>query len=390
MTGRTRSRTRRGVSPGSYGLYSKTTGALVSGPNYGGSGAAWHEVCTDSTQPRPFIVDQPLLIENYNAEALRISGVKPWSVLNGYEWRFDGYNPPNRSLYSYCPAPVPINWPFWVTKALANMNPSRPAVDIQLFLFELKDFPGMLKDLGDALVRRRLGQGGPKDHLAYSFGWAPLVSDVLSLLKLQKSIESRIAYLRALENGARVRQTLAHSEILHANTPNGFDLAIDGASILTCDVLTTERIRVWFTANAKLVNPLPAVSLTPKAVELLLLGAIPSGSTLWEAIPWSFLVDYFANIGDYMAATRGWIPWVVSRLNIMATQQVESTLTRKRHFAGFVSSGGRLQTTLKHRHVESYPWPVITNDPFLSGGQIAIMSSLLTVKALGQRVRGVR
>lgn len=277
-----------------------------------------------------------------------------------------------------------------MTKALANMNPNRPIVDLPLFIFELKDFPHMLKQAGDVLKRLpgklRL-RDVPEAHLAYSFGWAPLVSDLWSLVKLAKSIEERKAYFRSLEYGARVKRTLFKGELSRTTTPDGYQVHWIQSPDFISDIENVETLKVWFTANARWIDPLSDARQDHEYTVLDALGANLSAETLWNAIPWSWLIDYFANVGDVLAARRGYNSWQCTRMCLMARTEVESTLTRVRLATGLSADVGSLKTTVKQRSVYTNPTPILTYDPFLSGRQLAILGSLITARSFRKLAR---
>lgn len=383
-TSRTRSRTRAIVSAGSYSTFNQF-GAKIAGPTPGFTGIGDYETCADSTQAYPYITDESLSLVRRRSFPLRLYGREAVPSSTNY-WVYEGWNPSQRSSYVFTPNGSVINWPFWMTKALANMNPSKPIVDLPLFLFELKDFPRMLKGLGD-ILRNGMSPRGvrnlPDHQLAWSFGWAPLISDLTSLLNLQKSIAERIAYLQALERGSRVRRTLFDGEILRTITPNGYTIASGGPTpTLVADVRLTEYLRVWYTAKAKLMTTLPSGSELGDLARGLVLGRTLSAATLWNMIPWSWLIDYFINVSDVLAAGRGYLPFHVTWLNIMASTVTSSSLVRIRYDTGVSSVGGELQTTSKSRFVTANPIPWLTYDPFLTSGQMLNLGSLLTARSL--------
>jgi hypothetical protein len=347
--------------------------------NIGYAGITRLKTSDDYTQPPPYVVPNPLVLVDYDASpGMIVDG----SISDGaFLYRYDFYTFQNRTGYQYCLPPTSVDWQYWATKALANLNPSAPTVDLPLFLFEFKDFPRMLKNLGDVLL------GGnpraiPEGYLAYSFGWKPLFSDLMGLLNLQKSIEDRMRYLRNLEEGTHMRRSLGSGVVQHVVTPNGFHAgftAWTGSPILIADVTVVEKQKVWFTANAKLVTPLPAATVLDNYVRtdvLRALGLTGSFSTLWNAIPWSWLIDYFLNIGDFLEAQRGWIQLSVPQMCIMCRSEVTSTLTNVRNPHNLTVWGGSLKTTAKQRHVVYEPIPWLRPDPFLSGSQILNLGAL--------------
>lgn len=308
---------------------------------------------------------------------MKLNGFYP--LFFGYGTNYSDCSVQNRSGYQYCPDAAGYDSQFWVTKALANMNPSKPLVDLPLFLFELKDFPRMLKDLGRVLQGRAKPADVPNGHLAYVFGWAPLVSDLLKLLKLQQSIEERKRYLQRLERGTRLKRNLFQGEVQRVRQVDGYTI-----SGVTADVEIIEHLKVWFTANAKLKIPLTNADLEEDRLIRLLLGATPAASTLWNAVPWSWLVDYFVNVGDTLEAQRGWIPFSTTRMCVMAHSIVQSNLTRIRVTVPTLSvSDSGMLTEVKRRTVVANPMPWLTYDPFLSVSQMAILTSLVVSRAMG-------
>jgi hypothetical protein len=359
----------------------------------GASGVCWLETCVDQTHPRPYVVDGPLDLIDRKVEPTRFYGTTANPPTDHY--RHDGWNPTNRSLAIYspeCTLDSGIDSGYWKTKALANMNPAKPVVDLPLFTFELKDFPHMLKQVGETFSKGLRGLG-PRDvpewHLAYSFGWAPLVSDLMSLVKLTRLIEERKAHLRALESGSRIRRTL-HRNSRQSISPDAVgigDTIARVGSYVIADELVKETVKIWFTANAVIQHPLSDARPDPEYGYIQALGLNISAQTLWNAIPWSWLIDYFVNVSDVLGAYRGYIPWKCTRMCVMKLSVAESLLTNVRSKGNLSLVPGGMKTTRKQRTVYSDPTPNLTSDPFLSGSQMAILGSLLTARSMRRMAR---
>jgi hypothetical protein len=377
MPSRSRERSRENAIPGQY-VFGVRDGPVLDGPYPGFSGPRWNETCLDSTQPPPYTTDQTFYLVRKMAGGAKLNGFYP--LFLGYGNTYSNYSVTNRTGYQYCPAPSgQIDPTYWVTKALANMNPSRPTVDLPLFLFEFKDFPRMLRDLGRILKRDLNPATVPNGYLAYQFGWAPLVSDVMKLLNLQQSIEERKRYLKRLERGARVKRTLFSGELSRTREIDGYTLAG-----VTADVDITEHLKVWFSANAKLKISLESADLNnDSTIRKILLGAQPSGSTLWNMVPWSWLIDYFINVGDTIEAQRGWLPFSVTRMCVMYHSIKQSNLSRLRVDDGLSFTDSGMITESKQRSVHANPTPALAYDPFLSGSQVGILTSLVMARVLG-------
>ena len=317
---------------------------------------------------------------------MRISG----TVYDPPYWRYDyeGYNPLNRSSYVYCPgAGLPVDWNYWRTLALGNMNPSTPIIDLQNFIFEFKDFPDMLKNMGDILSRKRSPRDVANGYLAYSFGWAPFLADLTTLCKLAKKLDERLKYLRALERGTTVRRHLGDfSYTNHYPDSYGHPLAV-----VYADETVSYSLEAWYTARLKLESPLPPASELPAEVVKLAFGVKNvSASTIWNAVPWTWLSDYFFNIGDMLDAQRGYYRYSQNTMCVMVKQRGTSTLTNVRTPPGISVSGLTSISELKQRGVYVNPLPFFAYKPFLTRDHIANLGALVTARSLGGSSRLAR
>lgn len=378
MPQRSRQRVRRVITGGRLGTRNTITG-VTSWTSIGVSNA-WLETMTDWTQPPPFLTDQPLAKVDQIADPVRFSGDGPHTSPTT-RWVFDGYVPSNFRSASDVTYPSIPSASYWLTRALANMNPNRPGISLPLFLFELRELPGMIRDLGNVLRRRPGLRDVPNAHLAYEFGWRPLVQDALSLFGLASSISERIKYLKRLESGGHIRRTLFDGETARSTQSNAIQLGSNALGYcITADIETVDKLKVWYTANAQLQTKLPDGDELQLLALKTQLGLTPTAivSSVWGALPWSWLIDWFINIGDVMESTGGWIPWKCTRLNVMMTA------TRTQHlvsvkYVGNISKSGKGKTGIQRiRNVHSNPTPRLSLTPFLTDGQLAILGSLAT------------
>jgi hypothetical protein len=193
--------------------------------------------------------------------------------------------------------------------AISRTIPTRPDASLAVFLGELKE--GMPSIVGSQLWRSRVKDfralGG--EYLNFKFGWESLVNDIKSFFTAVVDGERILTQLER-DSGKNVRrsyyftpvQTLEQTNVSTSqglypiltstlNPPNG---------TLTTHKLTEEK--VWFkgcytyylspktrdrVANvARYADHILGLDLTPEVV--------------WELTPWSWVADYFANVGDVM------------------------------------------------------------------------------------------
>lgn len=215
------------------------------------------------------------------------------------------------------------------TQALSRVNPSRPVVDVGQFIGELKDAPKMIFQIGDLLRKIHKAKllkkayvptkediaGG---YLGWVFGWEPLISDLVKLLDFSEAVDNRIRELEALKAGD-LRRTYTAMDTEHLYTTNPVFLGPSYAAVASIRYESRIQAKKWVRVRYK-----------PSAATLRMLGddlrdqarSLVFGhnlhySTLWELMPWSWLIDWFTTAGDYFAANRNHLQVTVDDIAVM-------------------------------------------------------------------------
>lgn len=249
--------------------------------------------------------DHPVTIEhNYSTPAL-ITG-DTGDILSGYIW--DNY--PATSMGAavadipFPPTPIPDDdWS--ATHVAANTNPGRPDVSVPLLLFDtLSSLPKTVWDFGNALI----SQGGrPKKSsnsvAAGNFGWDQLFRDTAALFDFAEHASKRAKELSRLysKGGLRRSQT-----VWSANLPQSAVVVLQSQGTwIEAELEISNNFRKWVSTRWRpaTADPLPEADQVQKARELVH-GWHIAPADVWNAMPWSWLTDYFGNIGDYLAANR--------------------------------------------------------------------------------------
>lgn len=191
----------------------------------------------------------------------------------------------------------------YVAMLLARSNPYSYTVSIPIMISELVEAGSLLGVLGV----NALATGG-KSYLTNEFGIEPLMADIKALHKITKSIENKIKDLNSLRRrgGLRAKVYLGKKSISDARIRSS-SWSTFGKSFYT-DRAYTYTSKVWGTCRWR-PGPFSQINLDKlvsvnNAMRIVFDLKTPDWSTIWEMIPFSWLVDYFLNVGDVLQAAE--------------------------------------------------------------------------------------
>lgn len=201
---------------------------------------------------------------------------------------------------------------------IARSIPTIPETSIFTILGEIREglfsAPGyqtakLFKAAPDWAARWQLGlKSASTEFLNWIFGIAPFVSDVNGLVlvnthdyqALRDRLNSDLSHVyrrrRVLKD-----ETTRSQEILNGTYPDPAPVAyICKPGVLTID--RVKRQKVWFSGAFSHSSWSPTVNA--KLNELLRTmenyGALPNAERIWQLVPWSWLVDWFTNMGSIL------------------------------------------------------------------------------------------
>lgn len=203
------------------------------------------------------------------------------------------------------------------TTALALLSKQTPALiskclptsrsfNLAYNVAELKDLPRLLRETLQRLRHLeeflKSASNTGSAYLEYKFAWESTYRAVLDMLKLPMQISKRINYLLKRNGKFTTLHYSRHWSEPLSSSPSfqweiyPFDVALDTSSIRG-----VHNVELRCAINSRIV--LPHVDV-PKLKEQLfweLIGANPRPSDLYNLIPWTWLVDWFGGIGDYIS-----------------------------------------------------------------------------------------
>jgi hypothetical protein len=332
----------------------------------------------------------------HGINSLHHEGVDPiLGYVNGrvsYYYSTEGYYHYDGMLGPVSPSEPAPSHSDAVLKALANTNPSRPEVDLPVFIMELRDMPRMIKHLGDSIkhlgswnVRhlnrwRHVPKSYAENILATEFGWKPLLNDLVKMLDFVDEVDTRVNEIKRLksERGLRRNQTVYSDD---GTTPTySVYVGPPYANKTRFKFKWRTRRRMWVSVNWKPINDISSVSDT-ESLDLarsLVLGLDIKPATLWEAMPWSWLIDWFSSTGDWLDSHRNRIPVTANDICVMESSRTYAKymgIDSNPYGATFTPNSKNGRFVHKRTPIHSHPLPSF-HLPFLDGRQWSILSSL--------------
>jgi hypothetical protein len=140
----------------------------------------------------------------------------------------------------------------------------------------------------------------------------------MALLDFTKTAEKRQRELDDLFQGSYKKTTkIASGQITETVGPFYWGPLYNAYSTYSIKVRSTRDIwaRVRYKPSSETFKYLGVNNR--QAFEDLLIGYRPSLSTVWNALPWSWLLDWCTTAGDFFAATRNELGLVVDDVAIM-------------------------------------------------------------------------
>jgi len=263
------------------------------------------------------------------------------------------------------------------TSALRGVNatnPNRPYVDVPVAVFELAEIASLIRTSGKRLIER-IGS----TNLRYQFGVAPLISDVDKLLQFTQFVDQRIAELERLLGPRGLRRTVELGTWEATRTEAKY-LQSQG-TLINVNVRTHTQVTVRVHCRWEPVLGTWATLKSPSKRRAIAMRALKGSTidiaTIWELIPWSWLIDWCSNIGLLMQANRNLVPAQLTTCQVMKHTK---TSYRTPHY----SSGGVTCTPIwaTRETMTRDPGIVIPSAhfPFLSGKQMGILGSLAVTR----------
>lgn len=274
----------------------------------------------------------------------------------------------NDESYTHCPVNGRPTDGELAAKLVADTNPSRPVVDLPVFVAQLGEIPRLFKGYGDNIFKNIANA-----NLSYQFGIKPLVSDLMSLLNFQDEFAKRERELKALASGGlRCKRTLwSGSGQYSAERQTFYDYPFARHQIQRN---TSEK--VWgfcrWVPSSNMPTTEDAIrNLAKRAV----LGLTFDFASAWELIPWSWLIDWCSSAGNFLQASRNIVPCSVTDVLIMS-HKVTEMQAKKTWSLDANLQGGDINSRLSTGSRSPATPTLSAHLPVLSLRQLSILGSI--------------
>lgn len=217
--------------------------------------------------------------------------------------------------------------------------------------------------------------------LEYRFGWKPLISDIESGF----DAFSKRLYDIPIEK-FRIREKRTSSETLRRSI-NSTPYSYDGVDL---NIVREDRYTSTAQYIGAIYTPITSQSSIPAS-----LGFVPEEfvPVAWELMPYSFLIDYFVNIGDILQAT-----YTASRLRYVycqlttrgiVTSRVTTESKIRPGFSGIVEQGTAeaVSKLVSRQSVSSVPIPGLTVSTTLGTFRALNIGALFNLRREDSRLK---
>lgn len=295
-----------------------------------------HEHTEDVAQSR---VDNNVFIRLfYNQSGGIVNGNShPASTLVGNN--FINY-PINKDGFFTGHAPVTLESDsVFAARTLARSNPGRASVQGAVAIGELREIPGLLKhtlrerldQMWETISRKKFGRLTvvARFHLLVQFGIVPVVSDIVKCGQFQSAVKQRSKELDRLTTRG-LRRTIKLG--VYSGTSSVTNYIPWSTSGRTYNIDATKVTKVTVTGHVRWYTNNWLAGLDHDSQRKLLFKAVSGMSiqpeTVYELMPWSWLIDYFTNLGDIVKATNNVIPCTHDAVRIMRHYETEAVTTK--------------------------------------------------------------
>lgn len=333
-----------------------------------GSRATCHDEVDGTREPHALDIEHRLL----NVEPLNGS-----VYVNQWSWREYNQMRPGwatTALAQGCPELLPdldsLN--ARAIRVVNGSNPSRASVDIGVTLAELREAPQLIFRAGSRLLT-----SGANAFLQYKFGWEPMVNDIMDCFKVQDHVDKRINELQRLASNGGLRRKIMLDDDYRESTPSSTFLESSMGDVFMGELQRSSRRRSWGTCRWVPSPPSPFTAGDYRMrARRAVYGAHADASTAWALMPWTWMFDWFGNLGDFIQTSRNTVGAErQGPVSLMVETTHRDFYSRTSGPVTVTGGSGSVETVTKTRRNLSWFMPEFQM-PFIGSGRLSILGAL--------------
>jgi hypothetical protein len=303
------------------------------------------------------------------------------------------FQPPSFTQWPWIPTVSAATLSGWSMDAYNAFNSQVPTtVSLPNFLYELKDMKGMIPSFD----RKSLTKTASNNFLAFEFGVKPFISDIKNIVNMADSVSKRLHHLvqqqkktSHLTFARDVKYEEDFSFFRNIESPY-FNDYVEGA--MNGFMFKRTSARTHFQIGASLYQDLSDLEDANSQLKALLSsgGFNHPARVVWNAIPYSFVVDWFFSVGkllDTLNVQPFGGEWSVTNVGYSLKSEATYTVHAKLanytpHYSDvFIPPGSSMMGTVR---VKSYvrkrgfpAYSLFLTDGLLSPEQLALGLAML-------------
>ena len=273
-------------------------------------------------------------------------------------------------------------------EAYNKMKPTKPSWPGLNAIYELREVPEMLSQ---RFLKNGLAGIGDY-YLALQFGWKPLLQDIRNCVLTQINMQKRLNWLIS-HNGKPVRRNILLAETSNVDQQfAGYALSAMQPILVSQYYASTPRYggthqsgeRWWANARFRYWLPEgPRDIVWRRSMMANLFGLKPTPAVIYNALPWTWMIDWFTNAGDVLAnmdagvANRCAADYFYIMRHNWARCEFNASGTFRRQSGEIVPASATSSYLVEHKsRIQGDPFGFNTSDNQLTGMQLSILGAL--------------
>jgi hypothetical protein len=275
--------------------------------------------------------------------------------------------------------------PDYATQAVARTNPSRPYVDLPTEILQLHELSQILHPRTNPSITNQLGN----QYLMTSFGVMPVGSAIARLIDSHRVINDRVKEIRKLV-ATGIRRTVQLDLTSAEDNPYWYiDTAHSTAggtfNVRTlCEVRSHVRWGLYPTAFQGHETPAQIDAQIRLWARQAVRGETIDLSTVWQLTPWTWLLDWFLGVGDYLKSQRNIVPALLKEVVVMRHRKTWATYPGITYEPGGGAKTMHIQPIRMVRESKSrrfsFPSPLTAHIPLIGAREGSVLASLAATR----------